>query len=609
MHDVLRQSEHLYRAAQRSADPDRWAVHVEKVFRLSIDCWADREAYFNEARRERLRLANPRDGRHLWFFSHGSLELFQRFLEDRELRAGFGQLLGSVNTRRPNGFPGWAYRTFRSSRANLGQSGLVIAKCVIFDYQVEHINDALSWFVMSGAFLPRSHGFHYFASRSDGSISLMPNPELEEESRARLTRQVQLEEAPNALRGEAVANMYPFHLLKGNISHATLEEILEEASHLIKVELDEVAWDLPEGYQPISGLYSLLKRMVANGAWPIFTTRERPILAASRVHGFMYPYPVRGLGELINRHLKQTDDSWQRHLYKVENGRLPIGLKLHSTEPIDEKGVLAKSSFRLENSGQCVIMPPVGNISVAAEVLTLVERRFGVKVLDNPSIQIQVCSPGELTPRHAALLGVCFYLGSSELRRFKRKDFITSGSTNTGARLIVYGAQGPLNRSFDWWGKNAQGELGVVATPATIMNRTDVLTCRSLQDIDTVNLVATLLTHVEHGGFWEDLGGQFIAEVEGLLDRHGLSGLLDVPWIYGKSYSDAAKGTTADPDGTRFFDMFSELMEYAFAEEDRIRCAIQSGDTDAAGQGLLFEMRELLDQYRQELIVRSPRRG
>jgi hypothetical protein len=70
-----------------------------------------------------------------------------------------------------------------------------------------------------------------------------------------------------------------------------------------------------------------------------------------------------------------------------------------------------------------------------------------------------LCSPGRLSSRASALLGISFYLGSDTLRRYTQADLRTTFSSNfthqRGVRLVLYDAEGDFDRDFVWW--NEQG--------------------------------------------------------------------------------------------------------------------------------------------------------
>jgi hypothetical protein len=116
-------------------------------------------------------------------------------------------------------------------------------------------------------------------------------------------------------------------------------------------------------------------------------------------------------------------------------------------------------------------------------------------------------------------------------------------------------------------------------------------------------LLATLLVHAQYQGYWNQLGMQFQEEMEALLERHILNGLVDAPWI-----------RTDDPesdDDDRFFAALQELVAYAFEETVRIKKKkghffqgwreIQA----ESSRGILQEAQSLLQKYRSELVRQS----
>ena len=129
-----------------------------------------------------------------------------------------------------------------------------------------------------------------------------------------------------------------------------------------------------------------------------------------------------------------------------------------------------------------------------------------------------------------------------------------------------------------------------------------MLTCQSETDIENINLIATLLSHHQTLAYWKRLGGRFVADVEALLRRHLLQGMLEACWIH------PATGEKADD--TQFFSALQELMAYAFDEcarlekEKRIRWWRR--DTSDP-PGILAETKALLQHYRAELLAESGR--
>jgi hypothetical protein len=121
-------------------------------------------------------------------------------------------------------------------------------------------------------------------------------------------------------------------------------------------------------------------------------------------------------------------------------------------------------------------------------------------------------------------------------------------------------------------------------------------------DIENINLLATLLVHAEYQGYWSQLGMQFQEEMEALLQRHVLSGLIDAPWV-------RADDPESDGDD-RFFAALQELVAYAFEESVRIKKTgrLFPGWHERPGSsshGILQEVQSLLQKYRSELVRES----
>ena len=121
-------------------------------------------------------------------------------------------------------------------------------------------------------------------------------------------------------------------------------------------------------------------------------------------------------------------------------------------------------------------------------------------------------------------------------------------------------------------------------------------------DIQNINLLATLLVHAQYQGYWSQLGMQFEEEMEALLERHVLKGLVDAPWI---RTDDPESG---DDDG--FFAALQELVAYAFEESVRIK---KKGGVFPrwheilvrSSHGILQEVQSLLQKNRSELVRQS----
>jgi hypothetical protein len=330
-----------------------------------------------------------------------------------------------------------------------------------------------------------------------------------------------------------------------------------------------------------------------------------------------YQYSFDDLLVLLHGHAPAKVDAVALHRRRVEDGQLSVGLKIHClgdgrqfSTLVEGLGgaqkILDINYYKHSHASLCLVLPPVGSARSAILLLECIEHFIGSALFSNPEIQIQVCSPGRLDARRSALLAIGFYLGSDTLRRYTLGELATSFAERRpyqrGRRLVLYDAAGDFDRNFDWW--RAPGKHGVVEPRLPFDNgRSDLLTgSGSRLDIENINLVATLLVHAQYQGYWNQLGMQFQEEMEALLERHLLNGLVDAPWVL-----------TDDPesdDDDRFFAALQELVAYAFEENVRIKKKgrLFSGWREIPARssaGILQEVQSLLQKYRSELVKQS----
>ncbi|HVR58052.1 MAG TPA: hypothetical protein VMT72_14650, partial [Pseudolabrys sp.] len=105
----------------------------------------------------------------------------------------------------------------------------------------------------------------------------------------------------------------------------------------------------------------------------------------------------------------------------------------------------------------------------------------------------------------------------------------------------------------------------------------------------------------EYDGCWRVLGEEFSVEMETLLERHILTGLLAAPWVR-QSWAQIG-------DDDRFFAALQELIAYAYGESTRVKqrrllLFERWQDVPARPNGILEEMQRMLSKYRM-LIERQ----
>ncbi len=329
-----------------------------------------------------------------------------------------------------------------------------------------------------------------------------------------------------------------------------------------------------------------------------------------------YAATIEDLLHILHARVPAKVDALALEKRRVRHGLLSVGLKLHClgdqhffTPLIDALGgesrVLDQNVYKSSRAKFCLVLPPVGNAEAAILLLECIEQYTRCPMFNNPNIQLQVCSPGRLSRRNAALHAIGFYLGSDTLRQYSLEDFATTVSAadsyHLGKRIIIYDANhfSEFDRAFAWWAR--QDDKLTIRRSLPFRARTDILVGPgSKLDIHNINLLATLLVHAQASdkdGFWGSLGEQFAREFVSLLDRHLLAGLAEAPWI-------GIPGSNTATDD-QFLSALQELTAYAAAEAVRLNQAKESMLTDFASRqkrdaraGILQEMQELLATYR-----------
>ena len=95
------------------------------------------------------------------------------------------------------------------------------------------------------------------------------------------------------------------------------------------------------------------------------------------------------------------------HKRRVRHGLLSVGLKVHYLRETERfVGLIAalggdwkaveRNIYRRSDARFCIVLPPVGSSQDAVRLLECIEQYTGCQMFGNPSVQLQVCSPGRL---------------------------------------------------------------------------------------------------------------------------------------------------------------------------------------------------------------------
>ncbi len=526
----------------------------------------------------------------LWFFSHPTFPVFEDFIKDVKLCGLFASYLAIILETKPR--TGTLLDRIASLlgiyRNDLRKEKLDHAWAIVTELGKNYLNLLLTDLSRSFPHVD----FKRSRNRFWQDIGLIPLPLPEPQSYAR-----QLERARKY--GVRSSIRHGGQILTGAEFARIIDPppLPDPDKFYSEFEFTPTFKDPPWRYFKFSAygevkLYEKFRKHLLRGKWTRFTIEDRKTV---KVVGGFPNYKVRENALLEDGGGEGSFSGAYRRLREIKYGLLPIGLKIHcAKENAPGYKFLARGGFAAHNADTCFNLPPVGNFAAARELLRSIEKRAGVSYLNNPDYQVQVCSLGRLNNTHAAILGVAFYLGSDRIRRYQRGDFATTHQYATRDRLVIYDA-GQYDRSFPFWRKTHDGGLEV--TEVNWDGRTDVLSCQSLQDIAHVNLAASLLAHVQFGGYWEELGKKFRAEIVALLERHQLAGVLKAQWV------DSGGEDNYSPD---FFEVFDELMDCAFADVEEINKARAVGNNERAERGILFEMQEILQSYHHAIKMLSP---
>lgn len=318
----------------------------------------------------------------------------------------------------------------------------------------------------------------------------------------------------------------------------------------------------------------------------------------------MYNISLEDLLGVLHAYAPAKVDALSYNKRSVEYGQLPVGLKIHDLDDVLQPltvrlGGLYKRGnyYRHENASVCMVLPPVGSARAAVMLLECIDLAVGGRLFRNPLVQIQVCSAGKLRSVSTALLGVGRYIGSDYFPKYNLDDFATTFTTRPkglvgvgyayprGKRMVIYDAEGAFDPDFEYWWPDSNGPLIEESLPFT--ERTDILDCKTPLDIYNVNLIATLLVHRTHGGYWGSLGESFVEEMSELLRHHYLEEVLIAPWVRGP-------GDPPQEDG-KFVEALREIIGCVY--DDAVRMA-KGGSRET---GVLYRTKALLQRYRNAI--------
>jgi hypothetical protein len=266
-----------------------------------------------------------------------------------------------------------------------------------------------------------------------------------------------------------------------------------------------------------------------------------------------------------------------------------------------------------------MVLPPVGNAEAAIQLVECLEQYTETEIFGNDDFHMQVCTPGRLDQRRAALLAATFYLGSDTIRRYNLENFDTTVSNDywyrRGLRPVLYdaGGSGTFEKNFAWWHRTwLANELSKKARLPFHGVRTDVMVgVASRTDIRVVNLAASLLVHAQfksYRGWWHQVGLEFEEELVKILDDHLLTGILDAEWV-------TNVGERNPDEDESFAKALWELVSCSLSENDRLSKYYSSLELfmrvgfspDPLEMGIFESVEDVLKKYRERISPEEKR--
>jgi hypothetical protein len=288
-------------------------------------------------------------------------------------------------------------------------------------------------------------------------------------------------------------------------------------------------------------------------------------------------YSDKSITEIVAAHSDKIIDELRMH--RRENlGLLSIGGKLHikgfneaKLQLIKNLLGLSSTPFHFKIMDGAICLP--ASIS-AFELKAIVYLLIRAGVVDPKNLQLQLAVPGRLSPRSASVLG-CTVLLATKFGVQYAEDSFTSSSTKTGSRIMLYDAdpgattQLPFIKGFP-----GRTDMGGRMTP---------------EDVDLYQLLGTVLVHDEYKGPFGKFAEEFKERFMEILERHGLSDVINENWIY----INDAEHNDEESSMSHFHDVRKVTDAYFFCAEE----AKRTGEA----KGIIYEVRDLIRRLKQSV--------
>jgi hypothetical protein len=197
---------------------------------------------------------------------------------------------------------------------------------------------------------------------------------------------------------------------------------------------------------------------------------------------------------------------------------LPIGIKIHTVNnPLLAESLWKTGGFIAHGQETAFIANPVSNTKIVQIAINALKNKlqkqgYNPNLLEKDSY-FQVCVPHRLSNESCGIATIAYLLARNDIFQYN-EDLIRSNQNTIG--LTIYDAGGVLIRDFFVPTKDRGAK-------PEFRGRTDMLLCKSQEDIELAHFLLSFLVHAEYQEtplYFQDLAKEFISEFKQILQKH-----------------------------------------------------------------------------------------
>jgi len=223
----------------------------------------------------------------------------------------------------------------------------------------------------------------------------------------------------------------------------------------------------------------------------------------------------------LNQEIKeQIEKLTNEEIQEIVFGKtiLPIGIKIHTVNnPLLAESLRKTGGFIAHGQETAFIANPVSNTKIVQIAINALKNKlqkqgYNPNLLEKDSY-FQVCVPYRLSNESCGIATIGYLLARNNIFQYN-EDLIKSNRNTIG--LTIYDAGGILIQDFFVPTKDRGAKL-------EFRGRTDMLLCKSQEDIELAHFLLSFLVHAEYQEtplYFQDLAKEFISEFKQILQKH-----------------------------------------------------------------------------------------